>query len=107
MGGGISRSVSQAMKNLLKHFSELREFMVQRLSTTVEEEKSKQDMVLDIQSKQQRVCGFSCHFHSFKAISELTSLQKQLQDIRNKHEKEENYRKSTIAKLKGSFFLIS
>lgn len=106
MGGGINRSTSQPMKQLVKNFSELREFVVQRLSTTVEEEKSKQDMVLDIQSKQQRVRNFP-RINFLQAVSELQGLQKQLQEIRNKHEKEENYRKSNVSKLKGfSLFCI-
>ena len=55
MGIGINRVLSQTMKTFLKNFNELKEFVFQRLATTVEEEKSKQDIVADIQAKQQKV----------------------------------------------------
>jgi hypothetical protein len=78
------------LKTFAKAFTDLRDFAYLWLVTTVEEEKSKQDILSDIQGKQS------------KANSDFATLQKQLQDLRNKHEKDENSRKNIINKLKGT-----
>lgn len=46
---------SQGLKAFLKNFSELKDLTYTRLSTTVEEEKSKEDFVLDTHMKEEKV----------------------------------------------------
>ena len=45
----------QPMKKFVKHFAELKSVTYKRLTTTVEEEKSKEDFLQDIQQKEQKV----------------------------------------------------
>jgi hypothetical protein len=46
---------TQPLKAFLKHFQELKDLCYTRLATTVEETKSKEDFLSDIQMKEQKV----------------------------------------------------
>jgi hypothetical protein len=79
----------QPLRTFTKNLADLKDLTFTGLITTVEEEKSKEDFLLDVQSKEQ------------KSSIEMKNLQNQLYEMRSKHEKEVSTKNAIIQKLKG------
>ena len=80
----------QPLRTFTKNLGDLKDLTFTGLITTVEEEKSKEDFLLDVQSKEQ------------KSSVELKNLQNQFTEMRAKHDKEVNQKNLVVQKLKGT-----
>jgi len=78
---------SATMMRFLATFNELKEQTYQRLSTSVEEEKSKEDWFLEISAREE------------KASQTLRQLQKEIRAEKQERERQVSERNATIAKL--------
>jgi len=79
---------SATMQRFLATFSELKEQTYQRLSTSVEEEKSKEDWFLEISAREE------------KASQTLRQLQKEIRAEKQERERQVSARNETIKKLR-------
>lgn len=85
--GGVERDV--AMLKFLATFNELKHQAYQKMSTSVEEEKSKEDFYLEVSAREE------------KASQMLRALQKDLKAEKTEHETEVVALDETIAKLRN------
>jgi len=90
----VDSEPSATMLRFLATFSELKEQTYQRLSTSVEEEKSKEDWFLEISAREE------------KASQTLRQLQKEIKAEKAEREKQVSARNDTIQKLREELELI-
>jgi len=86
--GGESTLVTDVMRKFLGTFIELKAQTLQKLSTSVEEEKSKEDWFLEISAREE------------KASQTLRQLQKEIKAEKAEREKQVSARNETIQKLR-------
>jgi len=89
-----SEEASMPMTKFLRTFSELKEQTFQKLSTSVEEEKSKEDWFLEISAREE------------KASQTLRQLQKEIKLEKADRERQVSARNETIQKLRDELELI-
>ena len=85
---------SEVMRGFLATILELKSQTLQKLSTSVEEEKSKEDWFLEISAREE------------KASQTLRQLQKELKAVRAERERDVSERDETIRKLREELELI-
>merc|ERR1719424_2814179 len=86
--GGANASITDVMKKFLGTFVELKAQTFQKLSTSVEEEKSKEDWFLEISAREE------------KASQTLRQLQKEIKAEKAERERQVSARNETIQKLR-------
>ena len=86
--GGESTLVTDVMRKFLGTFIELKAQTLQKLSTSVEEEKSKEDWFLEISAREE------------KAAQQQRQLQKEIKVEKQERERQVSAREETIRKLR-------
>jgi len=86
--------LGSAMRKYLSTFSELKSQTYQKLSTSVEEEKSKEDWFLEISAREE------------KASQTLRQLQKEIRAEKAERERQVSSRNATIQKLREELEMI-